>query len=441
MRLPVMQSKLRFLAGAVLALTLTACSVFEEEDVVEEILEGERISILQASATLKPDSTTEDEKVAIPAFSLNESWEQIGGGLVNNQGNFAIRSTEVEDTTTVGDGYDWESSLVAVPIVAEEFIYAMDGRGYISAHALKNIDEVVWVSDALVEKESDRDMTGGGFAYADGVVYATSGYGRIVALDVKNGAALWNLAQGIPMRAAPRVVNGWLLAVTVDNQTLAINANSGKIVWSHRGISESAGFLANVAPAVVGETVIVPYSSGELVALDIATGQQRWVDMLLSPRKTNALSRFSGIMALPVVHEGVVYTLHASGMLVAHLAENGAILWEREINAQRAPWIVGDYMVLLTRSDEMVLLRHRDGQIVWVQKLLREYDDERWLEPVVAGNHILSGSSEGVMRVHSPATGNVVTSYDIPDDVATPPVIAQGGMYFLTRDATLHALY
>ena len=436
-----MQSKMRAIALAYSLLALGACGILEGEEVSEELLEGDRISVLETASQLEPDDTTADEKVAIPAFTVNETWEQIGGGIVNNQGNYAIRSTEVEDTTTIGDGYDWESSLVAVPIVAEDHIYAMDGRGYISAHAAKDIDNVAWVSDALVEKDSDRDMIGGGMAYADGVVYATSGYGRIVAIDAKNGATLWNLSQGIPMRAAPRVVNGWLLAVTVDNQTLALNANTGKIVWSHRGISESAGFLANVAPAIVGETVVVPYSSGELVALDIATGQQRWVDMLISPRKTNALSRFSGIMALPVVHDGVLYTLHASGMLVAHLAENGAILWEREVNGQRAPWIVGDYMALLTRNDELIFMRHRDGQIVWVQKLFREYEDENWLEPVVAGNHILLGDTDGVMRVHSPATGKVVTSYDIPDDIATPPVIAQGGMYFLTRDATLHALY
>ena len=420
-------------------LALSACSAFEGSD-DEPVIEGDRLSVLESSTTLKPDETTEGEKVKIPAFSENKDWPQIGGGLVNNQGNFAIRSTEVSESTRVGDGNSWNSSLVAEPIVAEGKVFAMDGAGYISAHQLSDIDEGIWLSDALVE-EDERDMIGGGLAYAEGIVYATSGFGRIVALDAKKGTKLWQVSQGVPIRAAPRVVNGWLLAITVDNQTLAINAVSGKIVWSHRGISETAGFLASIAPAVEGEMLIVPYSSGELIALDIATGNQRWMDMLASTKKTNALSRFNGITALPIVHDGVVFSLHASGLLVAHLAENGAILWEREMDAHHAPWVIGDYMVLITRGDQLVFLRHRDGQIVWVEPLLREDEDEKWMEPIVAGNHIMVMGSEGNAWVHSPATGKATLAFDVPDDVAVPPVIADGTILLFTRDATLHALY
>lgn len=420
-------------------LALSACSAFEGSD-DEPVIEGDRLSVLESSTTLKPDETTEGEKVKIPAFSENKDWPQIGGGLVNNQGNFAIRSTEVSESTRVGDGNSWNSSLVAEPIVAEGKVFAMDGAGYISAHQLSDIDEGIWLSDALAE-EDERDMIGGGLAYAEGIVYATSGFGRIVALDAKKGTKLWQVSQGVPIRAAPRVVNGWLLAITVDNQTLAINAVSGKIVWSHRGISETAGFLASIAPAVEGEMLIVPYSSGELIALDIATGNQRWMDMLASTKKTNALSRFNGITALPIVHDGVVFSLHASGLLVAHLAENGAILWEREMDAHHAPWVIGDYMVLITRGDQLVFLRHRDGQIVWVEPLLREDEDEKWMEPIVAGNHIMVMGSEGNAWVHSPATGKATLAFDVPDDVAVPPVIADGTILLFTRDATLHALY
>ncbi len=428
---------MRLLTCCLLLCLVAACS---DDNKKEVLLEGERIEVLDRENGLEPDESAEGETISIPSFSVNNVWEQVGGGVVNNQGNLAIRTTEVADSVTVGKGYDWSSHLVAQPIIAEDTIFAMDGRGYISAHVLKDISTKKWVSDTLAAND-EAPLIGGGMAYLDGVVYATSGRGWIAALDAKSGKQLWRLAQGIPIRAAPRVVNGWLIAVTVDNQTLAVNAKTGRVIWTHRGISETAGFLANIAPAIVGESVVVPYSSGELIALDIATGTQRWMDMIVSERKTSALSRFTGITALPIVHEGAVYSLHASGMLAAHIAENGASLWERRMTSYHTPWIVGDYMVVVTNDDELALLRHRSGEIVWVKQLEKEEKETRWLDPVVAGNHIQLGNSAGEMRVYDHQNGELVTQYDIPSNAVSMPIVAQGGMYFLTQDATLYGLY
>ncbi len=71
---------------------------------------------------------------------------------------------------------------------------------------------------------------------------------------------------------------GRLFAVTIDNQTYALNAASGEVLWSHRGINETAGLMSSASPAVTGDTVIVPYSSGEIYALSVTDGKEIWSD-------------------------------------------------------------------------------------------------------------------------------------------------------------------
>ncbi|HAD25462.1 MAG TPA: pyrrolo-quinoline quinone, partial [Alphaproteobacteria bacterium] len=49
---------------------------------------------------------------------------------------------------------------------------------------------------------------------------------------------------------------------THDNQLYVLAADDGRILWTHQGLVESAGVLGSAAPAVSGDTVVVPFTSG-----------------------------------------------------------------------------------------------------------------------------------------------------------------------------------
>jgi outer membrane protein assembly factor BamB len=60
----------------------------------------------------------------------------------------------------------------------------------------------------------------------------------------------------------------------------------------------------DTSPAVTGETVISPFSSGELIALRTSNGQQLWQQVLSRTNRTNALSEIRDIVGRPVVSRG-----------------------------------------------------------------------------------------------------------------------------------------
>ena len=54
--------------------------------------------------------------------------------------------------------------------------------------------------------------------------------------------------------------------MTHDNQLFAVDKNLGEVMWTHRGILESATILSSTSVSAGEGLIFVPYSSGEIYA-------------------------------------------------------------------------------------------------------------------------------------------------------------------------------
>jgi outer membrane protein assembly factor BamB len=120
----------------------------------------------------------------------------------------------------------------------------------------------------------------------DGVLYAASTDGKLVAFDATSGKSLWSKSSrthgwfgwGDKKRkdaqyAGGPAVSGDLLAVgTLDGHVYAVNAKDGSPRWD---VEVSSEVLAS--PVIVGDMVVVRTGDGRVYALDAASGQRRWV--------------------------------------------------------------------------------------------------------------------------------------------------------------------
>ena len=80
---------------------------------------------------------------------------------------------------------------------------------------------------------------------------------------------------------------------------------------------------ASTNAAVSGETVVVPYTSGELFALRVQNGQVGWSDVLSRTGRVTALSQLDDIAGRPVIDRGVVYAVSQSGLMAAFSINTG----------------------------------------------------------------------------------------------------------------------
>ena len=108
---------------------------------------------------------------------------------------------------------------------------------------------------------------GGGLAFDNGRVYASSGFREVVALDAGTGVLVWRARTDAPVHAAPTVFGGRVFVVDVEDELFAFDVATGLQDWTYQALTEPARILAASSPAVDNETVVASFASGELVAV------------------------------------------------------------------------------------------------------------------------------------------------------------------------------
>ncbi|BBK31678.1 outer membrane protein assembly factor BamB [Stella humosa] len=406
---------------------------------------GTRLSILALDRSIKPDPSLSGVAVALPRPVENAEWPQAGGYPNHVMHHLALGDApKVAWRISLGDAGGDDRRILSTPVVAAGMVFAMDsGRRVVAVSAAGGGQ--AWSFDLRPEGESDGGF-GGGVAYANGRLYVATGWAQVVALDAQSGKEIWRTGVAGPVRTAPTVSGGRVFAITIDNQLEALSADDGRKLWNHAAISETAGLMGGSSPAVEADAVIAAFTSGELFGMRVENGRVAWQDNLAAVRRIDAISDLADIRGRPVIDRGTVFAISHSGRMVAIDLRTGNRIWEQEIGSLESPWVVGDFIYVLTPEAEVVCLSRGDGRIRWVRPLPRHRREvERkdplfWTGPVVAGDRVIVVGSNKEAFAISPYTGELMGTIQLPDAVYAAPVVAGGTLYVVTDEASLIAL-
>ncbi len=411
----------------------------------KEPIEGKRISVLELDKRLVADPRLANQPILLPPPFDNPAWPDAGG-----YPNHAMYHLDLGDKihrawkSGIGEGTARYSRILAQPVVADGRVFTMDGETTVSAHDAKSGDRL-WRFDTQPQGSDDGGF-GGGVAYADGKLYVATGYAEALAFDAASGKLIWRQPLSGPVHGSPTVADGRVFAVTVDNELDVLAVADGHRLWTHNGIPEPTNLLGSSSPAVEGDIVVVPYSSGEIFALRTENGQPVWSDNLATSRPLGALSSLADIRGQPVIDRGRVFAESHAGLLVSIDLRTGDRVWEQDIGGVHMPWVAGDYVYVLSDDGDLICLRREDGRVRWVRALPRFEDEEakkdpmRWAGPVLAGDRLIVVSSKGEAFSVSPYTGAPLGYTDFPDGVFINPVVAGKTLYVVTDAADLIAL-
>ena len=132
----------------------------------------------------------------------------------------------------------------------------------------------------------------------EGVIYVTGSYSRIFAIDARTGKRLWSYNHRLPSDIRPccDVVNRGAAIYgdkvffgTLDAGIVALNKDTGDVVWRERFGDHRAGYTMTGAPTIVedsetGRVLLIHGSSGDefgvvgkLYARDPDTGEEIWM--------------------------------------------------------------------------------------------------------------------------------------------------------------------
>lgn len=430
---------------SILALGLSALVVSSCDKKDKVVIEGKRETIFLNQEILKPDDSAKDIEINFSNVEANESWPQASGNASHNMSPVELgESLTLAWDANIGSGSGGENRLINGPVSAEGLVFTIDSDGVIRASSLKD-GSLKWEVDSRPENIASQPFSGG-LAYDNETLFVATAYAEVLALDPKTGAIKWRSSVNSPVRAAPSVKDGRVYVISINNQLDVLESESGKILWTHNGIMETAGILGGANVAVHNGVAVVPYSSGEVFALRVDNGYPLWSESLSSLTRVDSVSSLAHIKARPVIDNGKVFLISNSGKVSAINLSRGQTMWSKEIGGIRSPAVSDGLLFLVTNENELVCLTQEEGLVVWTKTLPRFLDAEKsegkvlWAGPILASeNRLVLAGSNGKALILSAKTGEEVAKLELPGQTLISPIIVDKTLLFLTDDAVLAA--
>lgn len=254
---------------------------------------------------------------------------------------------------------DLSAPVTGAPTIKDDQIYVVTQNNEIFALSFKT-GEVEWSDQAIAE--SARVLASPSVAAVEDFVVAPYSSGEVIAYLSANGRRLWNeglsrAGRFTPISAIndiasrPILSQGVVYAASQSGLLVAIDGRTGRRIWA-----QNIGSVH--APAVVGEYIFIAGVEGELACLDINTGAVIWatqLDKFSSRNKKKGRITYAG----PIIANGRILLASSTGNLIAFSPQTGEETARIKLGDKifLEPIVVGNRLIILTDEGRLIAIR------------------------------------------------------------------------------------
>jgi len=283
-----------------------------------------------------------------------------------------------------------------------------------------------------------------GTTFHDGIIYAGTSIGRVVAINSSTQSLEWlytvvMLSGGMscsqssvsaPMYGTP-IVDGDLVYIgTYSGQVLALNilARSQNLTFPQQRYGEwewdcpidNARSNAIVADLLVSDDAIyVSSSNGRVYSLDKEFGDQNWESDILDKRQRK-------LWTSPVIQGDALYVSTLDGHIYVLSVETGELSnWSFESDAGFAssPVIYEDTMFLGSFDRHLYAVRIGSDVPMWKFPLEKPAGNWFWASPIVNEGIVYAGCLDGKLYAIEAETGRKLWEFDAENPIVASPVL------------------
>lgn len=427
--------------AAALALLVAACGN------KDPVLPGVRIPVIPEEQTVAEPGRAPG--LAIPPATMNADWSHRNGAAGGRLIHPALRPVpQLVWNVDIGTGDAKRRRLLTGPIVAGGLVYAMDAGGQLTA--VTTGGQPAWSRSLVPAGQQPDSGPGGGLAAVGGVLYVTTGFGEVFAIDPRSGGTIWQRTFDAPIQAAPVVYDGRVVAVQRNDVAVGLDARSGATLWEVTGAG-GTGLMGGASPAAQGPLVAVPFASGEILGVLGRNGLTVWGTAVTGGRRTVARNRINDITGDPVFVGDAVYASNQSGRTVKIDTETGERLWTIPEGSYGPAWPVGGSIFLVSDLGAVVRADAETGQIIWSVAQPEMFPNRglfgrgkpfraiAYYGPILAGGRLWVAGADELLRAYDPVSGALLAEIALPGGAAAAPAVAGGVLYVTTREGRLLA--
>ncbi len=374
----------------------------------------EEVVLAKADTSIQLDSIKKTEIVHSPFY--------------NAQNNAPCIKSASSQTNWIQKGGAKQSDngiLLPAPITGKKNVYTLDGEFVVRGH-LRSTGEILWQT-----KLSETPDAGIGFVKDNDRLIALSQNGKVVAIDF-NGKILWQKDLKTPFRNNPTLYENNIYLLSANNDLWSLNIDNGKENWHYKTEAPMTFLQQMGGPAVDGDRLIVPFSSGSVFAFDKNTGTYLWEQDMTGAKTFNHISNIAQMTASPIIDDDMAYLVGHANRSGAFDLIDGEEIWSLPYGGQLTPIVNGNVFFFLTNDNTLLALDKKTGRLFWQQSLpeikgkkgLFLQDDKIW---VIASEKSLSfditnGKYQDIIQT---------------DINGSRPILAQDGWYYLKKNGQL----
>jgi outer membrane protein assembly factor BamB len=270
-----------------------------------------------------------------------------------------------------------------------------------------------------------------------GMVVVGSSKGAVVALDGATGRELWRARVNSELLSAPAISDKVVVMRSVDGRLHGLDAHNGKELWSVEQQVPRLSLRGTATPIIAKDVAISGFDNGKVLAVSLNTGDTVWDTALASPHGRTELDRLVDIdSAVHAVGENV-FAAGFQGRTAMLAVDSGQVWWAHDMSSYRGLAVDADNLYVTQSDGIVVALRQRDGSELWRNQKLKL---RRLSTPVLTSTAVVVADFQGYVHWLDKTTGELVARERIAKErVTNSPVAVDDTVVVLTDRGKLAA--
>jgi len=283
------------------------------------------------------------------------------------------------------------------PALDDGVVFAASDKGEVIAVAV-DTGKTVWLKKLKMPLAA-------GPAAGFGMVVVGSGKGVLVALDAATGKERWRTKVNSELLSAPAISDKVVVIRSVDGRLQGFDSTTGKNLWQVEQQVPRLSLRGTATPVIAKDVAISGFDNGKVMAVNLSTGDTVWDTALASPHGRTELDRLVDIDSAVRVVGDNVFAAGFQGRTAMLAIDSGQIWWAHDMSSYRG-LVTDDENLFVTDSDGIVVaLRQRDGSELWRNDRLKLRGVSTPVETTTA---VVVGDYRGYLHWLDKATGALV---------------------------------
>lgn len=272
-------------------------------------------------------------------------------------------------------------------------------------------------------------------------LYVVAEDGIVHALEAQTGKLRWKENAGVPVRQAPLLLEDSIVVVTDQDAIVSLARKDGALRWSFsHPVPDGFSVSGHAGIAFAEGMLYTGLTDGTVIALSADKGEGLWTYETVADTSAESMDptlRLTDVDTTPAVDGDHLYAASYTSGLYAFDRKTGAVIWHN------AEWtgIIGLAVyrrtLIATSADLGILaidLESETPALHWK----RRHGKGSAGQPVIVGDTVLVGYSDGPLVAISALTGEELARIESGTGFTAAPAVAAGLGFALSNGGNLY---